>query len=312
MKTSILILPLLTIGCLCSSEAESDVDEYLSVTPGGKVLLDCGKSPDKWTLTVNQTEEILGDDDHYELTDDERKLTIVDIQEPQNGVYKCLTEDNTVIKTFDVDSKFKLNKLAKSQSVDDGVPTEIECSLKSEGQDVVFNWFSIPEGADPNNANVERTKICSKGSSCSADGGKAEKLFDSRDKSIPIAPFDERTEIVMSSEEGIPKSTLKFSPAYNEDRQIYICQAVLKGSDAAANCAELSNKDCDETHTLLRVKDPLAALYPFVGIVAEVILLCIIIFFCEKSKSDTKEDYDEVAGNGNSSTGSNSNLRQRK
>ena len=133
-------------------------------------------------------------DDHYELTDDERKLTIVDIQEPQNGVYKCLTEDNTVIKTFDVDSKFKLNKLAKSQSVDDGVPTEIECSLKSvsdkivikswrksksitsfqEGQDVVFNWFSIPEGADPNNANVERTKICSKGSSCSADGGKAE------------------------------------------------------------------------------------------------------------------------------------------
>ena len=77
-------------------------------------------------------------DDHYELTDDERKLTIVDIQEPQNGVYKCLTEDNTVIKTFDVDSKFKLNKLAKSQSVDDGVPTEIECSLKSVSDKIVI------------------------------------------------------------------------------------------------------------------------------------------------------------------------------
>ena len=44
----------------------------------------------------------------------------------------------------------------------------------------------------------------------------------------------------------------------------------MKGSDATENCADLSNKDCDETHTLLRVKDPLAALYPFVGIVAEV------------------------------------------
>ena len=43
-----------------------------------------------------------------------------------------------------------------------------------EGQDVVFKWFFIPEEADPSDANVERTPICSKGSSCSADGGKAE------------------------------------------------------------------------------------------------------------------------------------------
>ena len=28
----------------------------------------------------------------------------------------------------------------------------------------------------------------------------------------------------MSEEDGIPKSTLKFSPAYTDDRQIYICQ----------------------------------------------------------------------------------------
>ena len=45
---------------------------------------------------------------------------------------------------------------------------------------------------------------------------------------------------------------------------------MLEGSDATENCADPSNKDCDETHTLLRVKDPLAALYPFVGIVVEV------------------------------------------
>ena len=60
---------------------------------------------------------------------------------------------------------------------------------------------------------------------------------------------------------------------------LLLVQAVLKGSDAAANCAELSNKDCDETHTLLRVKDPLAALYPFVGIVAEVNISIVLYLF---------------------------------
>ena len=61
MKISLLILPLLSTGCLCSSEAESEVDEYLSVQLGGKAQLDCGQSADKWTLTANQTEEIIGE-----------------------------------------------------------------------------------------------------------------------------------------------------------------------------------------------------------------------------------------------------------
>ena len=77
-------------------------------------------------------------DDHYDLDDDRRTLTITDIQEPQNGVYKCVTEENKVVKTFDVDSKFKLKKLPKSQSVDDGTPTEIECSLKAVSSKVVM------------------------------------------------------------------------------------------------------------------------------------------------------------------------------
>ena len=43
-----------------------------------------------------------------------------------------------------------------------------------EGQNIVFNWFSIPEEADPTDVEIERKPICSKGSSCSPDGGKAE------------------------------------------------------------------------------------------------------------------------------------------
>ena len=58
MKLSLLILPLLSSGCLCSSEDDPEV-QYISVQLGGRVTLNCGKSPDKWILNKNNTEEII-------------------------------------------------------------------------------------------------------------------------------------------------------------------------------------------------------------------------------------------------------------
>ena len=143
--------------------------------------------------------------------------------------------------------------------------------------------------------------------------------------SEPPAEFRKRAEIEESSDDGIQMSTLTITKSQLADRKVYICQvksrsnknliniddmnnqinlikylilvlmikfqAKLERAEAIEDC--LASKDCDESHVLLRVKDPLAALYPFVGIVAEVIILCIIIFFCEKNKSQDKEDYDE-------------------
>ena len=98
-------------------------------------------------------------------------------------------------------------------------------------------------------------------------------LFDTRDKSVPVSPLEQRAKIeTLEDEKGVPFSRLTISPAYTDDRQYYICQATLKGSqeEDTEECSGHSNKECDETITLLRVKDPLAALYPFIGIVAEV------------------------------------------
>ena len=44
---------------------------------------------------------------------------------------------------------------------------------------------------------------------------------------------------------------------------------------------------------MVRVKDKYAALYPFVGIVAEVIVLCLIIFICEKRRASKEAVEDE-------------------
>jgi len=175
------------------------------------------------------------------------------------------------------------------------------------GQEVEFRWFSLPE--DEEDDTTARQSLCDQ--DCSSSGSaQPEALLDQR--SLPVPAFADRAEIIQQiNEDGIPISTLKISKTFKEDRKIYICQATLKNvEEDIENCAE--SKECDETQTVVRVKDPLAAVWPFIGIVAEVVLLCIIIFFCEKSKSEDKEEYDEGANGSNNVSSSNSNIRQRK
>ena len=69
-----------------------------------------------------------------------KKLTVQDIQQEHIGIYKCLSGDDTVIKTFELDSNFKVKKLPKSISVDDGTPeVEIECSLRAVKNNFIDN-----------------------------------------------------------------------------------------------------------------------------------------------------------------------------
>ena len=73
----------------------------------------------------------------------------------------------------------------------------------------------------------------------------------------------------------------------------------------------------DKGVTLVRIKDKYAALYPFIGIVCEVVVLCAIIFICEKSKSSGDDDDEEddcgAGGGGAGAPGNgNSNLRHRR
>ena len=73
---------------------------------------------------------------------------------------------------------------------------------------------------------------------------------------------------------------------------------------------------CSASTFFVRVKDKYAALWPFIGIVAEVLVLCIIICVCEKRKAskDSVDDEEEYNGNAISGGGGrhNSSVRQRR
>eukprot|EP00092_Neocalanus_flemingeri_P078701 GFUD01097943.1.p1 GENE.GFUD01097943.1~~GFUD01097943.1.p1 ORF type:complete len:304 (+),score=80.61 GFUD01097943.1:49-960(+) len=285
------MIPLLLI-CLLSSALAND-EEYVTVKIGNKRTLNCKtKEPVTWTFSKNSTEsgdeaEIVAEENLYKI--DGSKLVLLNVQEEHLGFYQCSSKDDTLIR-FELDISFKLKRMPLSVSIDEGSSTELKCSLHSSGLEVVFKWFSKPEFESEEGS--ERTLICSK-PDCSTDI-VAEALFDKRDKDAPVTPLAERSEITTGEEEDIPYSIFKINNAFLEDRKIYICQAILKDSEEDIDeddCKE--SKECDEVETILRVKDPLAAVWPFVGIVVEVVLLCVIIFFCERRKSEEKDDYDE-------------------
>jgi len=305
-----LLASLLGPSAVLCNEEESILK---TVKIGGSVTLDCDldDKPVVWRFNVNTTSldetDITQVEDKYEL--DEDKLKVKKIEEDNLGFYLCYNEDDELLKKFEVDVSVRLKKIPKSFSIDQGadITDQLTCSLSSLDHEVEFKWFTLPENAAP---EVLMQPLCIKteDTDCSVSPSAA-ALFESRDKSVPAVPLSDRAKIEEGeTEEGLDYSRLLISSAELEDRQVYLCRATLKGA-TVKNCT--ASKECDQLEVLIRVKDPLAALWPFVGIVIEVILLCVIIFFCERRKTpEEKEEYEE-GSNGNN-IASNSSLRQRK
>jgi len=98
-------------------------------------------------------------------------------------------------------------------------------------------------------------------------------------------PYDNVAINETVTEFGSSASFLTISPASYNHRAFYTCE-VHNGISS------------NRIRILLRVKDRLAALWPFLGIVAEVIVLCAIIFIYEKRRTkDPLEEEEEANGN---------------
>ncbi|XP_067131896.1 basigin-like isoform X4 [Centruroides vittatus] len=103
-------------------------------------------------------------------------------------------------------------------------------------------------------------------------------------------------------DKGIPNAILTIDELEYTDRANYMCEADNGISSSNAT-------------TLVRVKDKLAALWPFLGICAEVIILCTIIFIYEKKKVKevNNPDVDQIAESRNvPERGRSQEIRQRK
>lgn len=87
-----------------------------------------------------------------------------------------------------------------------------------------------------------------------------------------------RVKIAKDQERGIYGAVLIVDNIEMNDRGHIICRVSYNWSDPVP-------EHSSEAETFLRVKDKLAALWPFLGICAEVVILCAIILIYEKKRN---------------------------
>lgn len=317
MKSHIALLLLfaVAVGLTWADEDESGKEKFTNTNVGATLELVCKNEkvddednkdatdeeedmssvPVSWLAKVNNSktfEVIQVEEGRITIDAEEKKLVITNVQKSDMGKYQCKMGEDNIVKAWEVtDLTFRLKQMKKSYSLTIGEKTTedmMTCAIKGDA-DVEFIWYERPEGEEEKAKNI---KIC-KNNVCDVS----------------------RYSIILSNE--AKASTLIVDNVNATDRKIYTCRVVKQSEEI--NPEEIKSEDCTkavpcfETESLLRVKDPLAAVWPFIGIVIEVVLLCIIIFFCERRRdSKEAEEMDEDEGYNGNAASSNSNIRQRK
>ncbi|KAM0724709.1 Basigin [Formica fusca] len=116
-----------------------------------------------------------------------------------------------------------------------------------------------------------------------------------------------RVKIAKDSETGIYGAVLIVDNIEMNDRGNIICRMSYNWSDPVA-------EHSSEAETFLRVKDKLAALWPFLGICVEVVVLCAIILVYEKkrNKAELEESDTDQSPDTKPTPNKESDVRQRK
>lgn len=121
---------------------------------------------------------------------------------------------------------------------------------------------------------------------------------------VPVDEAINSTRLKLEDNDHVSEGKLRIEPVLKSDNGNYVC--VINQYSLVLN-----------TTTEVKVKDIYAALWPFLGIVCEVVILCFIIFIYEKRRikhedyddSDTDQDANEQKS---PSEGKEADVRQRK
>lgn len=179
----------------------------------------------------------------------------------------------------------------------------IEAGIERLKGELGVRWYKWADAEDTSPVNAPKEGAPLK-HNCTIESMDAKWVL-MKTSEVPPGQFEPHIKMINSSGLKDQNWGFKLEDAVYDDRRAYKC--------VVYNISQPQN--CSESAFFLRVKDKYAALWPFVGIVAEVVVLVIVIFACEHGKSK-KEEFDDDGPNGNgvqqSGAAGNSNVRQRR
>lgn len=212
--------------------------------------------------------------------------------------YRCKLDDDNYAD-FKVDAKklppgpeFQVKKFPESMSVVEQDDLKVECKLNklntsdlNLAKDLKIKWYSYKHQGD-DQTYVAHIGNCSENKQANLHW--VEIIQDTSGEEPHINLYD-------GPEDGqtMDSKLLIINDANRtQDRRAFKCVAYL-----ATNRSE-----CSESAFFVRVRDKYAALWPFLGIVSEVVVICFIIFICERRRAanakDEMDDEDDDAQNG--------------
>jgi len=209
-------------------------------------------------------------------------------------VLEWLKDDKPVADVPSLQSRYKLlaaeNKFVidRTQESDGG---EYTCRPQNASENMFAKITAVgkPVAKLPPNTNV-------------VEGEKLKLICIAMGNPKPVVEWtvgnetykESRDRIILSDDNGVTNAVLTMAEVTVDDRGDFYCQATNTASRFVN-----STKD----GTFVRVKDKLAALWPFLGICAEVFVLCAIILVYEKRRnkpdmeeSDTDQSPDQKKG----------------
>jgi hypothetical protein len=246
------------------------------------------------------------------VTDDDQESSPSSIRaEDEDATYRCRLDggryaDFFVVQKDELDTQhllpFRVDKFEKSYSVIEQEDLKVECKISNRTseldikEEIEIKWYEYNITGDEN-------------SFITAIGNCSEDVQSSLNwHEVKINSLESEPHIRMITLNGLEKAILKIEDANRTtDRRAYKCVAYMKNA----------RSNCSESVFFVRVRDRYAALWPFVGIVVEVVVICFVIFVCERRRAsaalkEEAEEEEEEDVNGKTTAGpGNSNVRQR-
>uniref|UniRef100_A0A182VUE8 Ig-like domain-containing protein n=1 Tax=Anopheles minimus TaxID=112268 RepID=A0A182VUE8_9DIPT len=294
-----------------------------SVTLGCNITQE-GNFELSWAKDGKNVSEVESLKDRFKLLTAERKLIISRALETDAGQYTCSVPQLGVSKNFNVVGKHPValvksvttaNVVVKFESTEIGKTNIVEgerltLHCIAFGTDPKISWI-VGESARPGSILEHSESITLLGSVLYLIHGN---LSNAPCLSyLPIVgnnTFNASTDhiVLEEDERGVENAKLIIDSITLNDYADYTCEARNNASDFTGKPAQVM--------ITVRVRGKYAALYVFLGIIVEVVLLCAIILICEKRRnkteieeSDTDQSPDQ---NKNGYHGNESELRQRK